>query len=589
MHRRALAALTAMTCSAILLTGLEVRLATAADGGGAKGKAAATATDLFGLTKVLGLHIEISADEFRAMQPPAPAAFGGPPPAPRPKKPGERESERNLFGVEFPWVRGSVTAEGKTYRTVGFRYSGNASYMASAGGLKRSLLIDVDRVDHHAFHGLRAIHLQGGALDPTKAREALAFALFRAAGVPAPRTALAEVTLTVPGRYDKAYLGLYTLVEPVDRAFSIDRFHTDQGLLPHIIPLTSRPQSSPMPATRPVNAQPDPDRALPHLALRALVALRAVDACLEAIDGPHREGALRALRFLHEPRAVEGLIKKLNAARSPEVRREILATLVRLYHREADYQGSWWGIRPDTTGPYYDPREWECSQRIASVLRSAVLDGDASTIAFVRAELARHRVSLDGLPGDPGGSPPPPAEAEVRVVIAKADPKNPDQIGNMSYESAAKRALQTKGNAERGLALFTSQSCRACHTVADGQTPKGPHLVDIGKRYSPAELVESILKPGAKIAQGYEAYTFAMVDGRVFSGFIVSESVAVIQIRESSGVLRELKRADIEERRRQESSAMPEGIAATLTPEQLADLVAYLQSLDPKREIRPDR
>ncbi len=35
----------------------------------------------------------------------------------------------------------------------------------------------------------------------------------------------------MPGRYDKAYLGLYTLVEPVDRAFSIDRFHTDQGLL----------------------------------------------------------------------------------------------------------------------------------------------------------------------------------------------------------------------------------------------------------------------------------------------------------------------------------------------------------------------
>ena len=73
--------------------------------------------------------------------------------------------------------------------------------------------------------------LQSGALDPTKAREALAFALFREAGVPAPRTAMAEVTLTVPGEHDKAYLGLYTLVEPVDRAFLKDRFHTDKGLL----------------------------------------------------------------------------------------------------------------------------------------------------------------------------------------------------------------------------------------------------------------------------------------------------------------------------------------------------------------------
>ena len=54
-----------------------------------------------------------------------------------------------------------------------------------------------------------------------------------------------------------------------------------------------------------------------------------------------------------------------------------------------------------------------------------------------------------------------------------------------------------------------------------------------------------------------------------------------MQIRESSGALRELKRSDIEERRRQEPSAMPEGIAANLTPEGLADLVAYLRSLSP--------
>jgi putative heme-binding domain-containing protein len=360
----------------------------------------------------------------------------------------------------------------------------------------------------------------------------------------------------------------------------------DNAAAARIIPLTARPQGSPMPTLRPVQNQPDPDRVLPHLALRALVNLRAVNACLEALDGPYLEGALRALRYLHEPSAVEGLIKKLNAARAPEVRRDILGALVRLYHREADYDGSWWGIRPDTTGPYYDPREWECSGRIASVLLSAVGDGDASTVVFLRNELARHRVSLEGLP--PVTSPPS-AEPDARVVIAKADPKNPQQIGNMSYESAARRALQTKGNAESGLALFTTQSCRACHTVADGQTPKGPHLVDIGKRYSPAELVESILKPGAKIAQGYEAYIFAMADGRAFSGFIVSEGAAVVQVRESSGALHELKRANIEERRRQESSAMPEGIAGNLTPEQLADLVAYLQSLDPNREIRPTR
>ncbi len=210
------------------------------------------------------------------------------------------------------------------------------------------------------------------------------------------------------------------------------------------IPLTSRPDGSPMPTKRPVNAQPDPDRVVPHLAMRALVSLRAVDACLDAIDGPHREGALRALRSLHEPKAVEGLIKKLATARSPEARREILATLVRLYHREADYQGSWWGIRPDTTGPYFDPREWESSGRIASVLKAAVLDGDADTVTFLRGELARRRVRLKGLPADSAAGSPK-AEEEIRVVIAKADPKNADQIGNMTYEAAASAGTPGQG------------------------------------------------------------------------------------------------------------------------------------------------
>ena len=113
----------------------------------------------------------------------------------------------------------------------------------------------------------------------------------------------------------------------------------DARVAASLVPLTSRPEGSPMPTKRPVNAQPDPDRVVPHLAMRALVSLRAVDACLDAIDGPHREGALRALRSLHEPKAVEGLVKKLATTRSPEARRDILATLVRLYHREADYQG----------------------------------------------------------------------------------------------------------------------------------------------------------------------------------------------------------------------------------------------------------
>ena len=119
----------------------------------------------------------------------------------------------------------------------------------------------------------------------------------------------------------------------------------------------------------------------------------------------------------------------------------------------------------------------------------------------------------------------------------------------------------------------------ACHTTADGQTPKGPHLVDIGKRYKAAELAESILSPSAKIAQGYEAYAIRLLDGRVVTGFVVRESAAAILLREANGTQRELPRSEIDERAQQKLSAMPVGLVANLTPEQLADLIAYLQSL----------
>src|SRR5262249_36408053 len=66
---------------------------------------------------------------------------------------------------------------------------------------------------------------------PAKGREVLAYSVFRAAGVPAPRTAFAEVTLTVPGKYDREYVGLYAVVESVDKRFLEDRFGTDKGLL----------------------------------------------------------------------------------------------------------------------------------------------------------------------------------------------------------------------------------------------------------------------------------------------------------------------------------------------------------------------
>jgi spore coat protein CotH len=250
MNRRFWASLTVLTLSfAFVWSASDDATANAAK----KDDKKEDAKDLFGLTKVVHLDLQVASKEWDSMQPSQGRGFPGGPggfpggPGGFPGGPGgfpggpavpEKAAEKtdvhkgSGFGMEFPWAHGELTAEGKTYKDIGIRFKGNASYMASSRGLKRNFKIDLDHYKTELrFHGLKSINLNAGAMDPSKAREALSFAVFRAAGVPAPRTAYAEVTLTVPGKHDKEYLGLYTFIEQVDRTFLKDRFKDGKGLL----------------------------------------------------------------------------------------------------------------------------------------------------------------------------------------------------------------------------------------------------------------------------------------------------------------------------------------------------------------------
>jgi hypothetical protein len=189
---------------------------------------------VFGDTKVLRIALALPAKEYEAMQPPGGGGGfpGGPANPPAKKADPARDSDRSVFGTEFPWVRGSFAADGTTVGNVGLRYKGNSTYLAAARGAKRSFKVEFDHYDPDGrFAGLKTLNLHCGVHDPSKIRETVAYAVFRAAGVPAPRTALAEVTLTVPGRYEAELLGLYTAVEQVGKPFLRAHYGTDAGLL----------------------------------------------------------------------------------------------------------------------------------------------------------------------------------------------------------------------------------------------------------------------------------------------------------------------------------------------------------------------
>lgn len=324
---------------------------------------------------------------------------------------------------------------------------------------------------------------------------------------------------------------------------------------------------------------PNPARVLPHLAVKTLVAIDARADCLAALAGPYRAGALSVLQSLHTPATIDGLFTILSTTRDRTLRHDIWTALIRLYHHEGDFTETsppWWGTRPDTTGPYYDRQKWSESDRIAAAIKVALLEADPPLAAHIKGQLARHLVKLDGISTNDLAAA---REPEQPIELPKFDAGNPNQIANVAYGDVLARAMQANGNVEAGAKLFRAQSCIHCHTFANGQLPKGPHLVDIGKRYKHEELIESIVDPSKKIAQGFDTWTFVMDDGKLLTGFVVLESAETVTIRQADGISVELQQDKIEERIKQPVSMMPKGIVGNLTPEQLADLIAYLRTL----------
>jgi spore coat protein H len=198
---------------------------------------------LFGLTKVHAVEFTIPASEWSVLQSDTVVSrggrgggFGGSSGAPegdyRRASDGRMMHRGGGFGGIFPWVTADLKSGDTTLAKVGLRYKGNASYTASQFQLRRNLKVKTDFFGKApGLGGEKTLDFNAGALDPSRLRESLSFSVFRAAGVPAPRTAYAEVTLTVPGEYDREYVGLYTLVEQVNKSFAKEFLPGEKGLL----------------------------------------------------------------------------------------------------------------------------------------------------------------------------------------------------------------------------------------------------------------------------------------------------------------------------------------------------------------------
>jgi spore coat protein H len=215
----------------LFIAGIIVTFGALSSGAAAKLKP----SDIFKGTNIWEVHLKFAPKEWDAMEPKQ---------GPRPERPagargfslqgpeGGRNGMMAAFGMVFEYVHADLEFGTNRLKDVGVRHKGNGTFFTSQATLKRSLKIDLNQfVKGQKLAGMSQLNLHNSVRDPGSMNEAIAYGLFNKGGVPASRTAYAKVYVTVAGKYDKKYLGLYSLVEDVGNEFVEEKLGVSKGAL----------------------------------------------------------------------------------------------------------------------------------------------------------------------------------------------------------------------------------------------------------------------------------------------------------------------------------------------------------------------
>lgn len=138
-----------------------------------------------------------------------------------------------------------------------------------------------------------------------------------------------------------------------------------------------------------------------------------------------------------------------------------------------------------------------------------------------------------------------------------------------------KPALKLTGDAAKGKAMF-AQVCISCHKLDGVGIELGPDLRSV-VQHDAEKLLNSILDPSAIIEPGFMAYHCTLKNGEQLYGVIATETSASLTLKMAGNLTKSVLRSEIASLQSTGTSLMPEGLEAALTPQSLADLIAYLK------------
>jgi quinoprotein glucose dehydrogenase len=182
------------------------------------------------------------------------------------------------------------------------------------------------------------------------------------------------------------------------------------------------------------------------------------------------------------------------------------------------------------------------------------------------------------------GKAPRDLSLEILEASAKrSDPLIKSQLqrfnSNRSKDSMANYSeCLAGGDQEAGKKIFLERQdvqCLRCHKLNGTGGEVGPDLTGVGKRLTREELLESIVLPNARIANGYQNLIVKMKDAKTYVGLLKKEDAENIYVDSpEDGALR-IPKAEIEDLN-PGLSAMPADLVTMLSKRDLRNLITFL-------------
>jgi putative heme-binding domain-containing protein len=135
--------------------------------------------------------------------------------------------------------------------------------------------------------------------------------------------------------------------------------------------------------------------------------------------------------------------------------------------------------------------------------------------------------------------------------------------------------LPARGEAGSGRTVFENL-CAQCHRASDVGKAVGPDLTSISHR-SVEDILYNIIDPNMAINPVYSNYQIETKSGDLMSGILAAESPDSVTLLQANEIKSTIPRAEIAKFRSTGTSLMPEGLEAGLSPQQMRDLIAFLQ------------